>query len=128
MSQIVARGQQLALGDKMMSGLIDWTSNSGQTYRYWFSQFADPLKDEAGNYMFVKQLANGNWLPVYIGQADSLKNRVTNHERLDEAKRAGATYVMTHTTPAGEQARLAEEKDLIQKWSPVLNIHHRKAM
>ncbi len=75
--------------------------------------------------MFVKQLQNGNYLPVYIGQADSLRKRVSNHERLDEAKRLGAKFVMTHTTPAGEVARLAEEADLIAYWQPALNTHHR---
>jgi len=33
---------------------------------------------------------------------------------------------MSHTTPNGEQARLAEERDLIAKWSPTLNTQHRK--
>ena len=51
-----------------------------------------------------------------------------NHERLDEAKRNGATFVMTHTTPAGEAARLAEEQDLIAYWHPVLNTHHRSKL
>lgn len=105
---------------------IDWPGQSGKTYRYWSSAFTDTFKDAGGNYMFVKQLANGNYLPVYIGQADSLKNRLPNHDRLEEAKRAGATFLMTHTTPAGEAARLAEEKDLIQRWNPVLNTQHRK--
>jgi hypothetical protein len=70
--------------------------------------------------MFVRQLANGNWLPVYIGQADDLCSRLPNHDRLAEAKLAGATQVMAHTTPAGEQVRLDEERDLIQYWK------HRK--
>jgi len=105
---------------------IDWPGQSGKTYRYWSAAFTDTFKDEGGNYMYVKQLTNGNYLPVYIGVADSLKNRLGSHDRFDEAKRAGATFVMAHTTPAGEQARLAEEKDLIQRWSPVLNTHHRQ--
>jgi hypothetical protein len=105
--------------------VIDWPGISGNTYRYWFSAFTDSFKDEGGNYMFVRQLQNGNFLPVYIGVADSLRNRLSNHERLDEAKRNGATFVMAHTTPAGAAARLAEEQDLIARWQPVLNTHHR---
>lgn len=108
-----------------MADYIDWAGKSGP-YRYWFSNLTDSFKKEAGNYMFVKQLANGNWLPVYIGQADDLSARLPNHERLADAKRAGASHLMTHTTPAGEQARLAEEKDLIEFWKPVLNTQHKK--
>jgi hypothetical protein len=105
--------------------VIDWPGKSGRTYRYWFSTFTDTFKDEGGNYMFVKPHPNGGYLPVYIGVADSLRDRLSNHERMADAKRAGATYVMTHTTPAGDAARLAEEKDLIAYWQPVLNTHHR---
>ncbi len=109
----------------MSTDVIDWPGKSGNSYRYWFSAFTDTFKDEGGNYMFVKQIPNGNYLPVYIGQADSLRKRLSNHERFDEAKRLGATIVMTHTTPAGEAARLAEEADLIAYWQSALNTHHR---
>jgi hypothetical protein len=109
-----------------VSDIIDWPGKSGKTYRYWFLDMSQPIKSEGGNYMFVKPVGNGKWLPVYIGQADDLGNRIPCHERLADAKRAGATHVMSHTTPAGEQARLDEEKDLIEYWDPVLNTHHRK--
>jgi excinuclease UvrABC nuclease subunit len=109
-----------------MADYIDWLGSSGNRYRYWFTDLSLPIKDEPGNYMFVKQLANGNWLPVYIGQADSLSKRLAGHDRLADAQRAGATHAMTHTNHAGEQARLDEERDLIQYWSPSLNTQHRK--
>ncbi|TMJ01429.1 MAG: hypothetical protein E6G97_16230 [Alphaproteobacteria bacterium] len=109
-----------------MTDTLDWPGTSGKTYRYWFTDLNQALKNEGGNYMFVKPMPGNKWLPVYIGQADSLGARLPCHERLPDAKRAGATHAMTHTTPAGEQARLAEERDLIQYWNPVLNTHHRK--
>jgi hypothetical protein len=105
---------------------IDWTGNSGKTYRYWFLDMTSPIKDEPGNYMFVKKAPNGGWLPVYIGQADNLAKRLPSHDRLAEAKAAGATQVMAHTNGAGEQARLDEERDLIEYWHPALNTQHRK--
>ncbi len=107
---------------------IDWTGKSGTKYRYWFLDdiTANGINAVAGNYAFVKQLANGNFLPLYFGQAEDLKARIPNHDRWDEAKRAGVTHVMAHTTPAGEQARLDEERDLIQQWNPPLNVQHRK--
>ena len=107
--------------------IIDWPGASGKSYRYWSNDLTSSYKDEAGNYMFVKPSGNG-YLPVYIVQADSLKIRLANHERLSEAKRAGATLAMSHTSPSGEQARLAEERDLIAKWSPPLNVQHKKVL
>jgi hypothetical protein len=109
-----------------VSDTIDWPGKSGKTYRYWFSAFTDSFKDEGGNYMFVMQLPNGNYLPAYIGQAVSLNGRIPNHDRMEEAKGVGATQVMSHTTPAGEQARLDEEQDLIELWQPALNVRHRR--
>lgn len=110
-----------------MADTIDWAASGGRKYRYWFvTPTAEGLAAVGGNYAFVKQLANGNFTPLYFGQADNLKTRIPGHERLSDAHKAGMTHVMGHTTPAGEQARLAEEKDLIGYWNPPLNTHHRQ--
>jgi hypothetical protein len=111
-----------------MADTLDWPGNSGKTYRYWFTSEIAPsnLKNEGGNYMWIRRLPTGNWLPVYVGQADDISTRIPNHERLADAMRAGATHLMAHTTPAGEKARLDEERDLIAHWNPALNTHHKK--
>jgi len=111
-----------------MADYIDWAAKSGTTYRYWFlaNITANGIKAVAGNYAFVKQLPNGNFVPVYFGEAEDLQQRIPNHERWDDAKRAGATHVMAHTTLNGAQARLVEERDLIQYWNPPLNTHYRQ--
>lgn len=112
-----------------MSDYIDWPGTTGMTYRYWFldnPRTPSAIKNVAGNYAFVRRHPNGNFTPLYFGIADSLQNRIPNHERWADAIRAGATHVMSHTTPAGASARDAEERDLIQRWSPPLNTHHRK--
>jgi hypothetical protein len=108
-----------------MADIIDWPGKSGKTYRYWFLDLNLPIKSDGGNYMFVKPVPGNKWLPVYIGVADNLSNQLANHERLAEAKRSGATHVMSHTM-SDEQARLDEERDLIENWGPILNTHHRK--
>src|SRR5262245_61845851 len=111
-----------------MSQTIDWRGNSGATYRYWFldnPKTASGIKAEAGNYCFAKQLANGKYLPLYFGESSDLQDRIPNHELWEQAIRLGATHVMGHTTPAGEAARLAEERDLIEYWNPPLNTEHR---
>lgn len=110
-----------------MADPVNWTGKSGRKYAYWFLDIKDGIKDEGGNYLFVKRTATNQLVMLYAGQADSLKARLPNHERLADARRAGATDIMAHTTPNGETARLAEEKDLIQQWNPVLNTHHNQA-
>ncbi|MCS3449532.1 hypothetical protein M2222_001647 [Bradyrhizobium elkanii] len=107
---------------------INFSGASGAVYSYWRvdqPRNGATLQDVGGNYAFLKKLPNGNYVPVYFGQADSLRNRLPSHERLDDAIKAGASVVVAHTTPAGEAARLSEERDLIAKWNPVLNTHHR---
>jgi hypothetical protein len=112
-----------------MADYIDWPGKSGKLYRYWFlaDATADGLKAEGGNYAFVKKLPTGNFVPLYFGETDNFKTRVPSHERWPDAKKAGFTHLMGHTTPAGEMARKAEEKDLIERWQPVMNVHHKKA-
>lgn len=104
---------------------VNWHGQSGKSYCYWLSEPSDSFKDEGGNYAFVKQLRNGNFVPLYFGETRSLRTRIPGHEYWAAAVRLGATHVMTHTTPAGEAARLAEERDLIQHWNPPLNAQHR---
>lgn len=110
-----------------MTQTIEWQGKSGASYRYWFlaDLTSEGIKAEAGNYAFVKQLPNGNFIPLYFGESNNLRVRIPGHEIWSDAKRLGATHVMGHTTPNGEQARLAEERDLIQYWNPPLNTQHR---
>jgi hypothetical protein len=102
---------------------IDWLGKSGQTYRYWF--IMDPtaagIKATAGNYAFVKQLPNGNFTPLYFGESEDVQSRIPGYDRWEVARRVGVTHVMGHTSPVGVVARLAEERDLIQQWHPLLN-------
>lgn len=107
---------------------VNWVGKSGRSYTYYFltNVTAAAIQAVAGNYAFVKRLANGNYAPLYFGQAGDLQARIPTHERLSEAIRLGATHVMAHTTPGGEQVRLDEERDLIAYWNPPLNSHHRQ--
>lgn len=109
----------------MAADYIDWPGVSGRTYRYFQtpSIAATALRDEPGNYMFVKETPT-SWVPIYIGICDSFKVRLPNHERLAEAVRAGATHVLTRVNIVS-QARQYEERDLIARWNPRLNTQHR---
>jgi hypothetical protein len=110
-----------------MTIIVDWVGKSGLQYRYWqlHDCTAAAIQAVGGNYAFVKPLPDGKFVPVYFGVADDLRARIPGHERWAEAAKLGATFVMSHTTPAGAQARIDEERDLIQYWNPPLNTQHR---
>lgn len=78
-----------------------------------------------GNYAMVDSRGR----PVYIGQTGDFSERKPGpaHERWDEARRLGAVAVYAHANWAGEQARKAEEADLIAAYDPPLNKRNRLA-
>ncbi len=112
----------------LMTDYLDWPGLSGRPYRYYFlpNISAGAVKAEPGNYVFAKRLPNGNWAPIYFGKAENLSARLSQHEQWEPAKRQGATHVFAHTSTGTEQSRLAEERDLIQRWNPPLNVHHKR--
>jgi len=99
---------------------IMWPGKSGKEYQYWIHPINADFKDSAGNYIFAKETSPGRWSPIYIGQTNSLKTRLYDHEKEACAKRNGATHIHAHTS-GGEDARRAEEKDLITRWKPPCN-------
>lgn len=79
------------------------------------------FKAEAANYIFAKVSPQNYWQPIYIGQTSDLSERFDNHHAQPCISRNGATHIHAHTNSAGEQARRAEETDLIQDHSPPCN-------
>lgn len=79
---------------------------------------------QPGLYVHVKETSPHKWLPLYIGQTGDLNDRLSNHEKEEEVNRAGATHVCARVNSGGEQARLDEEKDLIDRWQPECNVQH----
>lgn len=73
----------------------------------------------AGVYVFLKENAK-NWSILYIGQASSLKERLSNHERIPDAKRLGLTHIAA-TVVRLQSNRDRLEKDLIQQYQPPMN-------
>jgi excinuclease UvrABC nuclease subunit len=74
-----------------------------------------------GIYIFTGLNAAGKWRPFYIGQAQSLSDRIPNHEQWAAAVRLGATHV--HAKVVQQAAtRDSIEKELIQAYQPALNV------
>jgi len=106
----------------MSEGTILWTGASGKQYKYWINEIGDSFKDDPGNYIYAREISPGRWIPIYIGETDSLKDRLSSsHEKLSCVKRHEGTHIHAHTSSSSEDVRRAEEADLIEKWDPSCN-------
>lgn len=74
----------------------------------------------SGIYIMAKRQLNGSWHPLYIGQAKSFKDRLSNHEQWPSARRLGATHILAAVVGRQED-RDRIERDLIQSTQPQLN-------
>jgi hypothetical protein len=105
----------------MAEQTIMWPGASGKEYKYWIHSINTSFKDSPGNYIFSKETSRGYWTPIYIGETDSLKKRLSNHEKMPCVKRYGGTHIHAHTSSSDEKVRRAEESDLLAKWDPPCN-------
>jgi hypothetical protein len=101
---------------------INWPGISGKTYLHWIYPIGQSFLNQPGNYIFAKESPPGSWHALYVGEAEELGVRLSTHERSLEATQLGATHLHVHLN-GGD--RIAEEKDIIQKWNPPMNDHHR---
>lgn len=80
--------------------------------------------DVGGVYIFAGQNSNNQWVALYIGKAESFKNRIPNHERWAEAVRLGATHI--HAMAIAQEASPVQiESSLIQAFQPRLNTQQK---
>lgn len=105
----------------MSERTILWAGASGTQYKYWILDMDASLKDQPGNYIFAREVSPGRWVPLYIGETDSLRRRLADHEKLPCVRRNGGTHIHAHTSSSDEDVRRAEESDLIKKWDPPCN-------
>ncbi len=88
-----------------------WTGKSGTKYQYTIYSMDTTWNDKPGNYIFTKESSPGSWTALYIGQTESFKDRLPNHEALPCVRRNGGTHIHARTNES-KQARLDEESDL----------------
>jgi hypothetical protein len=105
---------------------LNLPGSAGISYDYDAYDMDGQWNDAPGNYAFA-YLLGGFWYLVYVGQCDSFSRRIPSHERWAEAVRRGATHVLAQTNTAGELARLTQERDIISRYHPTMNVQHRAA-
>jgi hypothetical protein len=95
-----------------MNETFIWTGASGACYTYYVRPRGVELApSQLGNYIYARRDPDGHWTPVRVGQGDLARS--SDPQRLDTT---GATHVHMHLTFTDE-ARLAEERDLLAKYS-----------
>jgi predicted GIY-YIG superfamily endonuclease len=99
----------------------NWPGNSGKEYPYQICSLEAALKSLPGNFIYAKQVSEGDWSPIYIGVTRDLHQRLEGHVTVADAIAHGATHLHAHYCTTGQSARCAEERDLIQRWQPECN-------
>ena len=100
---------------------ILWPGKSGKEYKYWIHTMGTTFNNKTGaNYVFAKETTEVHYKPIYIGQTGNLSERFDNHHKMPCIKKNSATHICVHLN-SSEQNRLAEESDLLQRWSTPCN-------
>jgi hypothetical protein len=98
---------------------FEWIGVEGERYTYYVHDLpTDFDSGKLGNYIFARKGANGNWIPIYIGQGDLSVQTGHFHPQLDCIKELGATHVHVHPNDS-EWVRMSEEHDLLESYSKV---------
>ncbi len=89
-----------------------WTGGSGKKYEYEMYPIGTDWNDVPGNYIFAKESLPHKWEAVYIGETESFKDRLPNHNELPCINRNGGTHIHVRIN-RDSRARLDEEADLL---------------
>lgn len=103
-----------------MANKCNWTGASGKIYEYEIFPIGIDWNDVAGNYIFAKQSSPNRWASIYIGETESFKDRLPNHNQLPCIRRNEGTHIHAHVNQ-DSRARLAEEVDLLATDKPPCN-------
>lgn len=107
----------------MTTSPLLWTAPTGERLTFHAYPRHTDWYDKAGLYMFCRPGPGllMPWVPLYVGKADSFKNRLCSHERWDEAARLGASHVLAMVENL-EYNRTRFEDALIKHFDPKLNV------
>lgn len=103
------------------SNTYDWPGQSGKQYHYTVYPLDASFRPLPGNYVYARELSDGDWSPVYMSQTRDLHQRLEGHVTLEDAIKNGATHIHAHYDNVGQSARCSEEHDLVQRWHPLCN-------
>ena len=100
--------------------------DDGIGYQYRFAVYDIHACPAAPNAVYIFAARQSlTYIPLYVGRAESLSQRLSGHERRDEAIRRGARYLLVHVPAVTDPIGYAEaERRLIRHYAPELNEQH----
>ena len=99
----------------------NWSGKSGEIYPYEVYELDTSWNDVPAGYIFAREISANQWVAAYIGEAESLKRRIPNHEEWPCARRNGVTHIHARIN-RDRAARLTEETDLRAAHNPPCNL------
>jgi hypothetical protein len=105
---------------------LTWRGASGTAYEFeHFKLAAVTFNPVAGVYIFCHQRQDGLWYPIYVGETDNFRRRLSEefpgHHRLSDISRAGATHICARVVAGGNAERVRIESDLRHGLNPPCN-------
>ncbi len=97
-----------------------WRGESGRRYHFNITLTQKGIPDKSGIYIYVRRRFFFFLIPLYVGKASNLRNRLASHERWPEAWVRGVTerHIM-HISSESKRKRI--EEDLIRALKPKMN-------
>lgn len=80
--------------------------------------------DVPGLYIFTGLNQRNRWVALYIGETDSLAERIPGHEHWTEAVQLGATHIHARAEQE-ENHRVLVEATLVSQYKPRLNVQYK---
>jgi hypothetical protein len=103
---------------------ITWKGKSGSSYTFEVGRDGQVFHSVSGVYVFCKPIGLIGWEALYVGEAQSLKDRlntgISNHDGYRRAKAAGMTHIAAMVV-VGDTERLRVETDLRHGLNPSCN-------
>ncbi len=108
------RPEQTMIGQ----GLHVWSGASGKRYRYSLYMFGTAFGPGAANFIFAREIKYGVHFPIYVGQTADMSRPLVDDATMECVRTSRPTHIHVKYNEAGEEQRLAEQSDLIEKLSP----------
>lgn len=104
----------------------DLTFEGKSGNRYTFTAYSKDtvFNDVAAVYIFTKRTRNSEgrykYTLLYVGETESLKDRIPSHEKWSCVNRYGVNSICIHRDDS-KSSRLTKESDLIDNYNPPCN-------
>lgn len=108
-----------------MADIVRWYGQSGLEYLFELFPVGTTFNPVSAIYIFCSRVSPTNWTALYVGESESLHDRlntgITQHSGFKRATLRGATHIAVMRT-YDKSERLRIETDLRHGLKPVCNL------